>query len=159
MLPGVRRAASVAIMATATASSIAPRQGRGWFLTLMTILFVVLAFSDFTKAIQFHNAPERGGLVLLGHKLQGVGPNAIAGPLFGIFLLLYAFGIWRLRAWVLPIAIFYAFWVPVNEVMFWSLHGEPPHPTVGFIVFYLFVSLVGSIGTAIYLTYHRERLS
>jgi hypothetical protein len=125
----------------------------------MTILFVILAISDFTKALQYHGNPERGGLVLLGHKLQGVAPNAIAGPLFGIFLLIYAFGIFRMRSWVLPIAMFYAFWVPVNEVMFWSLHSEPQHPTVGFIAFYLFVSLVGSIGTALYLTYRRAQLT
>lgn len=125
----------------------------------MTILFVVLAISDFTKALQFKGAPATGGLVLLGYKLHGVGPNAIAGPLFGIILLIYAFGIWRMRAWVLPLAMVYAFWVPVNEVMFWSLHGTGDHPTVGFIAFYLFVSLTGSIGTALYLAYHRARLT
>lgn len=130
---------------------------RGVFLTIMAVLFVVLALSDFTKAIQFANNPERGGLVMLGHKFQGVAKNLALGPLVGIFLLTYAFGIWRLKAWVLPLSIFYAFWVPVNMVMFWSLHQLPP-PTVGFIVMYLFISLTGSVGTAIYLTYHRERL-
>jgi hypothetical protein len=43
-------------------------------------------------------------------------------------------------------------------VLFWSLHQLPP-TTVGFIVVYLFLSLTGSVGTAIYLAYHRERLS
>ena len=56
------------------------------------------------------------------------------------------------------LAIVYAFYVPANMVLFWSLHQLPP-PTVGFIVVYLFLSLTGSVGTAIYLAYHRERLS
>jgi len=131
---------------------------RGWFLTVMTVLFVVLALSDFTKALQFANDPAVGGLVILGHKFRGVAHNLMLGPIFGLILLTYAYGIWNLRAWALPLAITYAFYVPVNMVLFWSLHQLAP-PSVGFIVIYLFISLTGSIGTAIYLAYHRERLS
>jgi len=134
------------------------QSARGWFLTVITVLFVLLAISDFTKGFQYANRPEIGGLVILGHKFQGVGKNLVLGPLFGIFLLAYAFGVWRLRAWVLPLAMVYAFYVPVNLVLFWSLHQLPP-PTVGFIVMYLILSLGGSVGTAIYLSYHRDRLS
>jgi len=130
----------------------------GWFLTTMTVLFVVLALSDFTKALQFANNPAVGGLVIFGHKFHGVAHNLMLGPLFGVVLLIYAYGIWNLRAWVLPLSIAYAFYVPVNMVMFWSLHQLPP-PTVRFIVMYLFISLTGSVGTAIYLAYHRERLN
>ncbi len=143
-------------MATAPTPTSEPR--RGWFLSLMTILFVILAISDFTKPLQHARNPNLG-LVLLGHRLEMLAANIVAGILFGIILLIYAFGIWRMRAWVLPLAIIYAFWVPVNEVMFWSLHGTGQHPAVGFIAFYLFVSLGGSIGTALYLTYHRMRLA
>ena len=78
---------------------------RGWFLTVMTVLFVVLALSDFTKALQFANNPAVGGLVILGHKFRGVAHNLMLGPLFGLILLTYAYGIWKLRAWVLPLAI------------------------------------------------------
>jgi hypothetical protein len=131
---------------------------RGMFLTLMTVLFVVLALSDFTKALQFANDPAVGGLVILGHKFQGVPMNLVLGPIFGIVLLTYAFGIWRLKAWVMPLAIVYAFYVPTNMVLFWSLHQLTP-PTVGFIVVYLILSLGGSVGTAIYLAHHRERLN
>jgi hypothetical protein len=134
------------------------RPPRGVFLTIMTVLFLLLALSDFTKALQFANNPAVGGLVILGHKFQGVVPNLVLGPLFGIVLLIYAYGIWNMRAWVLPLSIVYAFYVPANMVLFWSLHQLPP-PTVGFIVVYLFLSLTGSVGTAIYLAYHRERLS
>ena len=130
---------------------------RGVFLTVMTGLFALLALSDFTKAFQYVNRPEIGGLVFLGHKFQGVGMNLVFGPIFGIVLAAYAFGVWKLRAWVLPLSIVYAFYVPVNLVLFWSLHQLPP-PTVGFIVMYLILSVGGSVGTAIYLAYHRERL-
>jgi hypothetical protein len=131
---------------------------RGTFLTVMAILFVVLALSDFTKALQFANDPVVGGLVIFGHKLRGVAHNLVVGPLFGVFLLIYAYGVWNMRAWVLPLAIVYAFYVPVNMVMFWSLHQLPP-VTHRFIVTYLAIALTGSVGTAIYLAYHRERLS
>jgi hypothetical protein len=156
MLPVERRAASVAHMATAPAYNA--KSHRGWFLTLMTLLFVILAISDFTKPLQHARNPNLG-LVLLGHRLVMPAANIVAGILFGIVLLIYAFGIFRMRAWVLPLAIIYAFWVPVNEVMFWSLHSTGEHPTVGFISFYLFLSLGGSIGTALYLAYHRARLT
>jgi len=122
----------------------------------MAVLFIVLAFSDFTKAIQYRNNPAVGGLVVFGHKFEGIGANAIAGPLFGLILLAYAFGIWRLRRWMIPLSIVYAFYVPVNMVMFWSLHQLPP-PTVGFIVFYLAIALTGSVGTALYIGYHKEK--
>ena len=62
-----------------------------------------------------------------------------------------------MRAWVLPLSIVYAFYVPTNMVLFWSLHQLTP-PTVRFIVMYLILSLGGSVGTAIYLSYHRARL-
>jgi hypothetical protein len=134
-----------------------PSPSRGWFLTVMTVLFCVLALSDFTKAIQYSNNPSVGGLVVLGMKIHGIAANAVAGPLVGVFLLTYAFGIWKMRSWVLPISLFYAFYVPVNLVMFWFLHVDQ-RPSVGYIAFYLFVSLTGSVGTALYLAYHRERL-
>lgn len=131
---------------------------RGWFLTLMTVLFVVLAISDFTKALQFLGNPSVGGVVILGHKFHGVLHNLILGPLVGIVLLIYAYGIWNLRGWVLALSIAYAFYVPFNLALFWSLHQLPP-PTVRFIVIYLIIALGGSIGTAIVLTYKREQLS
>jgi hypothetical protein len=131
---------------------------RGAFLTVVTVLFVLLAISDFTKAIQFAHNPAIGGLVVFGHKFRGVGHNLILGPIFGIVFLTYAYGIWNMRAWVLPLSIVYAFYVPYNLVLFW--YGQPPGPRpIGFIVMYLAIALGGSIGTAIYLAYHRDRLS
>jgi hypothetical protein len=130
---------------------------RGVFLTVMAILLVVLAISDFTKVLQHANDPDHLGLVILGHRFHRTFANLILGPLVGLFLLTYAYGLWTASRWVVPISVFYAFYVPVNMVLFWSLHKLDP-PTVGFILFYLFVSLTGSIGTALYLAYHQDRL-
>jgi len=132
-------------------------ESRGTFLTVMAVLFVVLAISDFTKALQYANNPAVGGLVVVGHKFEGVSINLVLGPLFGMVLLIYAYGIWKMRAWVLPLSLVYAFYVPYNLVLFWFTHTTGPR-SIGFIVFYLAIALTGSVGTALYLAYHRERL-
>ncbi len=135
----------------------AARVPRGWFLTVMAILFVVLAISDCTKALQFARSPALG-LVVFGHRFHGVAINLVLGPLFGIVLLIYAHGIWYLRRWVIPLSIVYAFYVPYNLVLFW--YEQPPGPRpIAPLVAYLAIALTGSIGTAICLAYHRERLS
>jgi len=45
-------------------------ESRGTFLTVMAVLFVVLAISDFTKALQYANNPAVGGLVVVGTSLR-----------------------------------------------------------------------------------------
>lgn len=130
---------------------------RGTFLSLMAVLFVVLAISDFTKALQYAHDPSVGGLVVFGHKFEGVGKNLVLGPLVGIVLLIYAYGIWKVRSWVLPLSIVYAFYVPYNLVLFWYTHTAGPR-SIRFIMIYLAIALTGSVGTAIYLAYHREQL-
>jgi hypothetical protein len=134
-----------------------PSKQRGMFLTVMAVLFVILAISDFTKVLQHAGNPAVGGIVILGHKFTRKIATMTLGPLFGVFLLVYAYGLWKMARWVIPLSVFYAFYVPVNLVLFWSLHQLSP-PTVRFIVFYIFVAFTGSIGTALYLAYHREQL-
>jgi hypothetical protein len=130
---------------------------RGVFLTAMAILLGILAVSDATKALQRMQGPV-GGLVILGNKIESVALNAVAGPIFAIFLATYVIGIWKMKRWVLPIATVYAFYVPVNLVLFWFLHLTP-RPTIGFIAVYLAFALTGSVGTALYLNRHHDRLA
>ena len=146
-------------MASTVQAGVTPaaENRRGVFLTVIAVLLAILALSDFTKTLQHMRNPDLG-LVVLGHRFTAIPANVLVGTLFGLMLATYSYGIWNLRRWVLPLSIAYAFYVPVNEVLFWSLHNNRP-PAVGFIVFYLAVSLTGSIGTAIYLSYHRERLA
>ena len=129
---------------------------RGIFLSVMAVLLAILALSDFTKFFQNMHDPTKG-LVIFGVQTQTVGANAILGPLFGLILATYAYGLWTMRRWVLPLAMVYAFYVPVNLVLFWFLHGGS-RPPVNFILIYLAISLTGSVGTALYLAYHDERL-
>src|SRR5271163_5170580 len=125
---------------------------RGAFLTVMAALFVLLAISDFAKPLQFGHGPASGGIVEFGRRFHGVAYNAILGTLFGIVFLVYAYGIWNMRAWVLPLAIAYAFYVPYNVILF--TYQQPPGPrSIPFLVLWLAIALTGSIGTAIYLAY------
>jgi hypothetical protein len=65
---------------------------RGIFLTVIAVLFVILAASDFTKVFQ-HSRDESLGLVILGHRFVRNSANLVLGPMFGAFLLVYAHGI------------------------------------------------------------------
>ena len=132
---------------------------RGAFLTVMAVLFAVLAVSNFTKAGQHMRDPSHLGIVIFGVRFESVPSNLILGPLMGLVLAAYSYGLWKLKAWVAPLSIAYAFYVPVNLVLFWYRQTGPDIPPLGFIVMYLAVSLTGSIGTALYLAYHRDKLA
>jgi hypothetical protein len=137
---------------------MATRRGRGPFLTVMAVLFTLLAVSNLTKAYQYANNPEVGGVVIFGVRALGVTPNLVLGPLMGLVVGAYAYGLWTRRRWVLPLSVVYAFYVPLNLVLFWYFHRSPEAPPVGFLLAYLAVALTGSVGTALYLAYHREGL-
>lgn len=130
---------------------------RGKFLSTFAVLLALLALSNFTKAFQNMSDPTKG-LVVFGVRFETVAANAVLGPMFGVVLAAYAYGIWKMRVWVLPLAIAYAFYVPVNLVVFWFLHGAGPHMPVFGLLVYLAVAFTGSIGTAMYLAYHHDRL-
>ena len=129
---------------------------RAPFLDVMAVLFGVLAVSNCTKALQHLRNPSRLGIVILGMRFESTQANLLLGPLMGIVLGAYAYGLWRRRRWVLPLSVFYSFYVPVNLVLFWYRQTTPDIPPIGFIVAYLFFALGGSIGTALYLAYHRD---
>ena len=132
---------------------------RGAFLTVMAALFAVLALSNSTKALQHLSDPKVLGIVIFGVRFESVASNLILGPLMGVVLAAYSYGLWKLRPWVAALSIAYAFYVPVNLVLFWYRQTGPDIPPLGFILFYLAVSLTGSIGTALYLAYHRDKLA
>ena len=132
---------------------------RGPVLTAMTVLFAVLAVSNCTKALQYLRDPNVGGIVIGGVRFETVAANLVLGPLMGAVLAAYAYGLWRLKPWVAPLSIAYAFYVPVNLVLFWYFRTGPDVPPLAFLLAYLAVALPGSIGTALYLAYHREKLA
>jgi len=135
------------------------KQKRGAFLTVVAVLFGVLAVSNTSKALQFLADPSHLGIVIFGVRFESVLSNVLLGPLLGAVLAIYAYGLWTLRPWVAPLSIVYAFYVPLNLVLFWHRHVGPEPPPVGFILIYLAIAFTGSIGTALYLAYHREKLA
>jgi len=129
---------------------------RGAFLTAMAALLALAAVSDITKPLQ-HLRAAHLGIVVLGVRMESFFSNLVVGGAVGIFLAAYAYGVWTMQRWVMPLAVIYAFWVPVNLVLFWFMFvGD--HPPVRFIVIYMAVALTSSIGTALYLALHRDRL-
>ena len=131
---------------------------RGVFLTVMAVLLGVLAVSNCTKAIQHLRDPQHLGIVIFGVRFESVASNIVLGPLMGGVLGAYAYGLWKLKAWVAPLSVVYAFYVPVNLVLVWYFQTGPDVPPLGFIVTYLTIAFTGSIGTALYLAYHHDKL-
>jgi hypothetical protein len=127
------------------------------FLTLMAVLFTVLALSNATKSLQSLSSPHLG-VVVFGFRFEGFWPNVFVGPLLALMPGAYALGLFRLRAWVWPLAAAYAFYVPTNLVLFWSQQTGAERPAVSGVLIYLVFALGGSIGTALYLARRKEAL-
>lgn len=134
-----------------------PATSRGPWLTTVAVLFGLLAVSNFLKPLALD---AQTGFVLLGKRLSGT-PNAIAGPIFGVFLALYAMGIWRMRRYALPMSFVYAAYVVTNLVLFNFRTPPPPNAGVGYQIFgvvYAIVAIGVSAGTARVLSKRRNEL-
>jgi len=126
---------------------------RGSVLTIFAVLFTVLALSDISKPL----SGGRAGLVFFGTKTTGLA-NAILAPTFGIFLLIYALGIWLKRRWAVPMAWAYAAYVPINLTLFTIKSPEKwQSPLFGLI--YVAIALGVSLVSAILVTRRSRRLS
>jgi hypothetical protein len=145
-------------MATIAATGQSGAGKRGTFLTVVAVLFALLAVSNFSKPFQYANNPAVGGIVIFGVRAQTFATNAVLGPLMGIFLAAYAFGLWKVKRWVIPISIVYAFFVPLNLALFWFFHTGPEFPPLVGLLVYFAVALTGSVGTALVLAYRRHEL-
>jgi hypothetical protein len=128
------------------------KPARGAALTTFAVLFTLLAISNFTKPLGKHGA----GFVFLGTKQSGIA-NDILGPAFGIFLLIYATGIWRQRRWAVPMGWAYAIWVPLNMLLFTIKTPESWQSPV-FGIIYMVIAIGVSWGSAILLTRRRAQL-
>jgi hypothetical protein len=119
-------------------------------LTVFAVLFGLLAISNLLKPLA---VTSDTGFVLFGHRLTGT-PNAIVGPLFGLFLAVYAAGIWRMRKYALPMAWAYACYVLINLVLFNVYGPKPEGAGIGYALFglvYAVVALGVSFGAAVVL--------
>ena len=116
---------------------------RGRALTILAILFAVLAVSNLAKPLELY--PDHG-FVFLGARLKG-SANLVAGPLFGLYLLAYAYGIWGLRRFALPMGVVYALYVTTNLVLFPFRTPPAAEPrSAGFLVVYVVIALGCSWG-------------
>jgi hypothetical protein len=131
-----------------------PNKSRGAALTVFAVLFAVLAISNFLKP--FHLNPG-AGFVFLGTRLSGVA-DMIVAPIFGIILAVYAYGIFAMRKFALPIGIFYAAYVIINMPLFiLTYHGSAvmQEHSWAYLVPYPFVAIGVSSGAAVIL-YRRK---
>ena len=87
----------------------------------------------------------------MGVRLQGTG-NAIMGPLFGFLLLVYAYGIWTMRRYALPVAYIFTGWVIVNTVLYNLKHRSDPQPPMYFAILSIALGLGVPLATALILS-------
>ena len=128
---------------------------RGSVLTAFAVLFAILALSNLLKPFQIN---EETGFVLFGSRLSGM-PNTIAGIVAGLYLLVYAYGIWNMKRFVVGMAHAYALYVIVNLLLF-VYRAAPEANQLG--LFYLLYSIVAvgvSLGSAIILTKRKTELA
>src|SRR5258708_40221004 len=106
-------------------------KSRGATLTIFAVLFALVAISNFLKP--FHLFPN-DGFVFLGTKLTGAA-NAVMGPLFGIVILVGAYGIWAMRKFALPIAYLFVLSVMLNMLLYTVKSGAArPLPIANVVV-------------------------
>ena len=133
-----------------------PQPRRGAWLTVCAVAFLLLAVSNGLKPLQLGG--DNTGFVLFGTRLTGA-PNNIVGPLFGIFLPIYAYGIWTMRRYALAMGHAYATYVIVNLIL-WQLN-DPNERTAGYVLFglaYAAVAVGISLGAAVALTRRKAEL-
>ena len=130
---------------------------RGVLLTIIAILFAILAISDILKPL--HLEGPTTGLVFFGTRQSGIA-DAILGPLMGIILLFYAAGIWRMRRYAMTLGWIYAVYVIVNLVLFTQFN--PPAKSQSEMIFgvvYMILAIGITVGTAIILMRRRQALA
>jgi hypothetical protein len=130
---------------------------RGTTLTIFAALFAILALSNLLKPLQIGG--EETGFVLFGTRLAGT-PNVIAGIIAGLYLLVYAYGIWNMKRFAVGMAHAYALYVILNLLMFMfrDIEGADQLGIIGSIA-YSGVAIGVSLGSAIMLTKRKAELA
>jgi len=130
---------------------------RGRVLSILAVSFGVLAVSNLLKPLGLEGPTT--GLVFFGHRLSGTA-NLLAGPLLGILLGIYAWGVWNLKRVALPIAYVYAAYVSANLFLYPRFQSVPDGPggTLAYVL-YGAVAVGASVGCAILLTRRKAELT
>ena len=129
---------------------------RGVALTIFAILFGLLAVSNFLKPVL---ASAQTGFVFFGTRTSGL-ENAILGPLFGLFLVVYGAGIWRMKKYAMPLAYAYFLYVLLNTILF-TVKNPETHSSGSPLLRLLFIAagLGIPLASALILTRRRAELT
>ncbi len=130
-----------------------PGKSRGATLTIFALLFALLAISNFAKPFS-----RNGHFVYFGTRLSGNG-NLVMSILFGMVLVVYAYGIWAMRRYALPVAYIYAAWVIVNMVLFTMKNRDAAQPSPVFAIASIAIGIGVPVATAIILSRRSAELS
>ncbi|HYL59233.1 MAG TPA: hypothetical protein VEU51_10205 [Candidatus Acidoferrales bacterium] len=128
---------------------------RGAALTIFAILFGLLAVSNFLKPVL---ANAQTGFVFLGTRTSGL-ENAILGPLFGLILVAYAAGIWRMKKYAMPLGDVYFVYVLLNSILFNLKNAEASGGSALVRLLLLAVGLGVPLASALILTRRRAELT
>lgn len=126
---------------------------RGVWLTICAICFALLAVSNVLKPWHLWGQ----SFVFFGMPLEGM-KNAIIGPLFGVFLAVYAYGVWTMRRFAMAMGHAYATYVIINMTL-WRL-GDPdtsPGHVMGGLVSAA-IAIGVSLSAAVILTRRKAEL-
>ena len=128
-------------------------------LVTLVVLMGVMALSNFAKPLgQAMDPGGNAGFVFFGHRLRGTA-NAILGPVFGVLLATYAYGVWTMKRWVVTLAAAYAVYVILNLILFTANPPPGSQTSLLFMLVYALVAIGVSSGGALYLYRNRHRLS
>jgi len=94
--------------------------------TALRVIAVLMALRALTDVFKPLGAGR--GLVFFGSMLTGA-PMIVLAPLVGAYMLVYAYGLWRVRRFALPMGIAYAVLVTINLVRFPMVNPMPPGVT------------------------------
>jgi uncharacterized membrane protein (DUF2068 family) len=127
---------------------------RGWFRAFGAI-YALLAVSNCTKPLEMQ---EEHGLVFFGARLHGT-PNLVVAPLLGVYLAVYAYGLWKQKKLALPLGVAYALYVPLNMYLFTVRSPDLVEVNSLFGITYIAIALGVSWSAAFLVVTRRSELS
>ena len=132
-------------------------ENRSQLFAILAVPFALLAVSNLLKPFQLFG--EETGFVLFGHRLSGTA-NMVAGPLFGLYLLAYSYGIWNQKRFALPMSHAYALYVVLNLLLYMANNTRPPGVRyLFFSIVYSVIAIGVSVSAAVFLTSRKAELS
>ena len=119
-------------------------------LRVFAILIALRALTDVLKPLG-----AGSGFVFFGKFLTGAACYVLA-PIVGALMLVYAYGLWQLRRFALPLGIAYGVLVTINLAVFPLLQGLPPGFTVAAYAAFALIGL-GVSWAAVWLLVQRQK--